>query len=121
VSEADPAQALGEAELMDRAVALGDGQELLVGEVVHGSPGGPADEGVHEPDVGLAVPQGGQPQGVGVAFDCPQAAGRRPEAPSDGEPGPVIADEVVAEADDEDAGRRYLSRTTCTEQEMQGS
>jgi hypothetical protein len=121
MSEADPAEALREAELVSGAVALGDGEELLVGEAVHRSRGRAADEGVHEPDVGLAVPQGGEPEGVGVALDRAQAVGSRPEAAGDGEAGAVVRHKVVAEADDEDPARGYLSRTTCTEQEMHGS
>jgi hypothetical protein len=121
VSEADPAQALGEAELVGGAVALGRREDLLVGEVVHGSRGCAADEGVHEPDVALPPPQGGEPQRVGVTLLGAQPDRLARKAAGDGEPGPVVRDEVVAEADDEDSRRRHLSRTTCTEQEMHGS
>jgi hypothetical protein len=121
VSEADPPQALGQAELVGGAVPLGKGEELLVGEAVHGPRGGAADEGVHEPDVTLPPPQGGEPQRVGVTLLGAQPVRLARKAAGDGEAGPVVADEVVAEADDEDRARRYLSRTTCTEQEMHGS
>lgn len=105
---------------MRRDVALGDRQELVVREAVNGPGRGAPHEGVDQPDLVLPRPQRRQPQGVGVAF-FGAGSPETPQAADDLEPAAIVADEVVAEADDEDRQRRYLSLTTCTEQEMQGS
>jgi len=97
--EGDESQALGQAQLVGGSVALRNRHHLGVVETVHGAGVGAAHEGVDEPDVGLAVPQRGQPEGVRVPLDRPQVV-RLPEASHDLGAAAVVPDEVVPEADD---------------------
>lgn len=136
-AEDKPAQALGYAQMVDRGVTLRQGQHLLVLDHDDASRRGSGGKGVHQPDVALATPEIQESEHISRSLLDPGrrvAVGRAKveqatQATADFDAGPIVAHQVVAEAQDEDRRRsaargvcRHSStRTMWTEQEMQGS
>ncbi len=109
--EADrqPAQALGQAEMVDRPVALGKGEDLLVLEQVESSGTAVSGHGVDHPDLRFSFPQACKIKGVAPRDRSPNA-GRQPAGPEaihHRGAGAVVAHQGVAEPDHQDGRGRF--------------
>jgi hypothetical protein len=113
---------------VDCGVALRHAEDLVVRQPVHSSGRPPANQSVDEPDLALSIPQLGQSERVRSRDLDPNPSREQPPRKplGDDQTGPVVARQRVTETDDEDsvlsaADPQARSRTTWTEQEMQGS
>lgn len=122
VGVGDPAQGLGQAQVVHRGVPLWYRENLVMVEAVDRAGSCASDHGVDHPDLALTAPELGQDQRVALGLDHldsrRQVGGA--ETVGDLRPHPVVTHEAIAEARDQDAGAAHI-RTTWTEQEMHGS
>ena len=102
-------------------VPLGEGEHLFMAELVDRPRWSPGDESIDEPHQRLTAPERKKLEHIRVRILHTKAVGKGEgaEPSSDLDAGSVICHQCIAEAEDE--GAHSPSRTTWTEQEIQGS